>query len=427
MSSQKQALKEITKHMHSLLAEGYSASDLVKKLEKKMKKEEKISTGYHQTLNTFFPGPPPNNDNYHLVLPVGTYSINYDCVKGYFLKKISDFEISTKLYGDLTKNADRILKTFLDREGSTGALLCGMKGTGKTLSTKYISVEASKLEIPTIVINSCHCGEAFNHFIQQITQHCVIIFDEYEKVYRHKQELLLTLLDGVYPTKKLFLLTSNDRSKIGEKMLNRPGRLFYVVDFHGVNWELIKSYLEENLNNKANIEKVAAIAILMNKPNFDMIKALVEEMNRYDESPVEALKLLNIRPHFDDNGHNNFIVKCMNTKSGDKEEKCTSWIGNPMIDRIKLESVVLDCQYFVKVEPKERSLLFEKDGYKVKLTAMPQQEFTWCKIGCKIPLNNDHNTFNESSNIKDGRKRVVEVKCETSVKKLNLAGEILEE
>ena len=35
--------------------------------------------------------------------------------------------------------------------------------------------------------------------------------------------------------------------------------------------------------------------------NFDMLKALVEEMNRYNESPHEALKMLNAKPFSDKN------------------------------------------------------------------------------------------------------------------------------
>ncbi len=37
----------------------------------------------------------------------------------------------------------------------------------------------------------------------------------------------------------------------------------------------------------------------LNEFNFDMLKALVEEMNRYNETPTDALAMLNAKPEFD--------------------------------------------------------------------------------------------------------------------------------
>jgi len=335
-----------------------------------------MTTGYsEQEPGSFYPSSPPA---YHSSLPLGTYSVNYGCGR-YYLQKIDNFKITGKLYGDVTKNADRMLKTFMDRENSTGALLCGQKGSGKTLTTKYISSEAMKLNMPTLVVNSAYSGVRFNNFMQGIQQLCVVIFDEYEKVYEDQQEALLTLLDGVYPTKKLFLLTSNDRKKVGKYLLNRPGRLFYVIDFHGINWELINVYLEENLKDKSHIETVLAIAVLMSNPNFDMIKALVEEMNRYEESPMESLHFLNIRPQFNDKINYKVTVVDTDGKSSD-----TRWTGNPMKDSIKLKQITVTPEHFSKVEAASKSLIFMKDGYMVKLSNCPEAEFLWSKVGMAL-------------------------------------------
>ena len=115
-------------------------------------------------------------------LPVGTYTIAVS-QEGYFLKKIENFKPATgKIYGDLPNQATRILTTFLDRPTSTGILLAGEKGSGKTLLTKQVSLMAQEQSIPTIVVNSALKGEAFNAFLQLIEQPTVMIFDEYEKV-----------------------------------------------------------------------------------------------------------------------------------------------------------------------------------------------------------------------------------------------------
>jgi len=235
------------------------------------------------------------------MLPAGNYTIKVPPMGDMYLEHIEDFSIPSKVYGDCLKNTDRIMRTFLDRSAATGVMLTGEKGSGKTLLTKNIATELAKQhQIPTIVINQPLCGENFNTFIQNIDQPCVILFDEFEKVYdRDDQEKILTLLDGVFPSKKLFLITTNDKYRVDYHMRNRPGRIFYMLDFKGLDPNFIREFCMDNLKNKGHIDKIVNISSLFAEFNFDMLKALVEEMNRYNETPQEALRMLNAKPEFD--------------------------------------------------------------------------------------------------------------------------------
>lgn len=235
----------------------------------------------------------------HEKLPAGNYIVKTDMFGNHFLETISDFEIKGKLYGNNTRHADRIINTFLDRPSATGVMLVGEKGSGKTLLTKTIAINAAEMGIPTIVINTSYSGDKFNSFLQSIEQPCIILFDEFEKVYdEDSQEEILTLLDGVFPSKKLFLLTANDKWRVDKHMRNRPGRLYYMIEFKGVEDSFIKEYCEDNLKNKSHINSICQVAAVFDKFNFDMLKAIVEEMNRYNESPQEVLKLINAKPEF---------------------------------------------------------------------------------------------------------------------------------
>jgi hypothetical protein len=242
-----------------------------------------------------------NNLNISNDLPPGNYTVKFDNMsKEYSLEQIDSFSLPKKLYGNIQKNTNRILTTFLERPNTTGVMLSGEKGSGKTLLAKAISIKAAEMNIPTIIINHAWYGDGFNSFIQTIQQAAIIFFDEFEKVYSEKeqQEAVLTLFDGVYPTKKLFVCTCNDKYKVDVNMRNRPGRIYYMIDFTGLDVNFIREYCEENLNNKDNIGSVCNISSIFQQFNFDMLKAMVEEMNRYNETAAEVIRLINTKPEF---------------------------------------------------------------------------------------------------------------------------------
>lgn len=267
-------------------------------------------------------------------LPLGTYAAKIDD-NGYYYERIEDFTLPPKLYGNTTRHTDRILNTFNERPHGTGVFLEGEKGSGKTLLAKSIAIQAAKQGVVTIVVNQPLCGEGFNTFIQLLQQDAVIIFDEFEKVYDdEKQMMLLSLFDGVYPTKKLFIVTCNDSWKVDKHMKNRPGRLFYMLSFGGLEPEFIKEYAEENLVDKSQLEGLLQTASMFAKFNFDMLKALVEEMNRYKESAADAILMLNTKP----NGESTmFNVKL--TVDGVEmavKESNPHWRGNPFTDVVQI-------------------------------------------------------------------------------------------
>lgn len=232
-------------------------------------------------------------------LPVATYCVCFDDQTGqFYLDVIDDFTLPDRIYGSNTPYAERILNTFESRSGSTGAHLDGIKGSGKTLLSKQISVEAQKRGYPVIVVNSPFAGEVFNRFIQSINTECVILFDEFEKVFEKNelQNAVLTLFDGVYNSKKLFILTTNEADKVSRYMRNRPGRMFYALSFDSLDQSFIQEYLEENLDNKDHIEAFLRYTGIYTFFNFDMLQAVVEEMNRYGESLRDVLEFMNIEP-----------------------------------------------------------------------------------------------------------------------------------
>jgi len=277
----------------------------------------------------------------HDQLPAGNYVVKEMPMDGpLYLEHIESFEIKGKRYGDLDKNTDRILNTFMNRSASTGVMLAGEKGSGKSLLAKNLAVEAAaRYNIPCIVINAPWIGDKFNAFMQMIEQPCMVLFDEFEKVYDNDdQEKALTLLDGVFPSKKLFVLTCNDKWRVNQHMRNRPGRLFYMIDYKGLDTAFITEYCNDNLKPalQKHTDKLCQIASLFSQFNFDMLKATVEEMNRYDEAPEDALRMLNVKPEFDEG--NKFDVKIIRhgEELKDDELESNQWSGNPLQSMVRV-------------------------------------------------------------------------------------------
>lgn len=238
-------------------------------------------------------------------LPVGTYVVKYEKKsESYFLEMADQFESLPKYYGKTIAHADRILNTFFSRGRTMGVMLTGEKGSGKTLLAKEVSIRAAQRGISTLVINTNFHGDDFNQFIQSIGSTAVILFDEFEKVYdSSKQEHVLTLLDGTFPTNHLFVLTCNDKWRVDSHMRNRPGRIHYMIEFGGLSQEAVREYAVDRLVKQEYVEQLVKLSTLFAEFNFDMLKAIVEEMNLYGENPREAMELLNAKPEYERRGH----------------------------------------------------------------------------------------------------------------------------
>lgn len=291
-----------------------------------------MSTVFLRSGSVFRPASEADLDM-HQQLPAACYIIVKHPMTGALMFQTTDsFGLPPKLYGNIEARADRIINTYRDRPNSTGVLLSGEKGSGKTQLARLVAVKAAEQAgIPCIIINQAWVGDEFFALIQSVHQECIIFFDEFEKVYdSNEQKQVLTLLDGVFPSKKLFLLTCNDKWLINDHMRNRPGRIYYLLDFRGLDDQFILEYCEDALEAKQHIPSIRKVAKMFSEFNFDMLKAMVEEMNRYGETPEQVLEMLNARPTTDTEGTYKITLVVDGAEATRDSFYPTEWEGSPM-------------------------------------------------------------------------------------------------
>lgn len=243
----------------------------------------------------FYDEPKPN---YLEKLPLGTYNLEYDPIRyEYYLEEVEPLSTEA-MYGD-TSFDERIYHTFGTVDHNITALLCGVKGTGKTLEAKRIAINS---KLPVIQIKKKFTGELFVEFFSMLPPSCVFI-DEFEKLYdtnirsANKDEpadtTLLQLFDGVIRMKHLFILTSN-ASTLGDLFTDRLGRVMFKKAFGYLNDEQITIVAKNELKDKSKIDSLLTFNLMYGKMTYDVLRKIIHQMNNFNLGLGDIVKFLNL-------------------------------------------------------------------------------------------------------------------------------------
>lgn len=198
-----------------------------------------------------------------------------------------------------TKKDDLFIKRVLhsynnDTKNTTGILLTGDKGSGKTVTAKVI---AQKANLPIVVVHSETLLTELNDFFKSFDDPVCILFDEVDKNFATQD--LLTFLDGIQKTaKKLVVMTANDSNRIDEFLKNRCSRVRYYRNYNIL--EDAKEYAEMIAKDRGleNVEEVVNfITTKIKFPSIDNICSFIDEIVFTKEMQLtldEVLYFMNI-------------------------------------------------------------------------------------------------------------------------------------
>lgn len=192
------------------------------------------------------------------LIPGKIYDLKYDSWSEMsFLSENGELNLPDKIYecsGD-EEFMNRVLSYHKSsKKQTTGVLLSGKKGTGKSFLMKRIAKQSN---LPIIVVSDDYPCRNLIKFFKSINTEVCILFDELEKNSRYWNSTdLLKFLDGVESTcKKLVMMTSNDTNDLDENLFDRCSRIRYFRKYeYSDNVELIKNVLKEN-NIDENMKK----------------------------------------------------------------------------------------------------------------------------------------------------------------------------
>lgn len=238
-------------------------------------------------------------------LPPGVYKIAFNPMAGYSLIKSDPIEINEKIYGNHLKKVEKVYNSFKVFPRNLGVILSGDKGIGKSLFAKLLSVKAIENGYPVIMCDTPYPGIA--DFLGSIQQEIVVLFDEFDKTFAQlegqgdPQAEMLTLFDGLYMGKKLFIITCNELRKLNDFLVNRPGRFHYHFRFSYPNDAEVTEYLQDNIAEEfwGEIPAVAEFAKKVDL-NYDCLRAIAFELNMGSTFADAAadLNIINIEKNY---------------------------------------------------------------------------------------------------------------------------------
>lgn len=222
------------------------------------------------------------------------YTVSYDAYSDEIqLHEAPNLQLPSKLYvlEEDKKFMNKVLNYHKkNKNGITGVMLAGLKGSGKTVMAKEIAINSG---LPILLIdNSFRPSKLTKLFNKLQNIEMCVIFDEIDKLGEdYSDDYMLRVFDGISSSgKHLVLATCNDKKQVNEYLLDRCGRIRYYREFEEMGSKMITSVLRDKLNDKKEVDSCTEFIIKnFNVISFDNVSSFADEVNDYPTETYESL------------------------------------------------------------------------------------------------------------------------------------------
>lgn len=235
----------------------------------------------------------PNGADYDLI-PGKVYDLSYDRYSGDdVFKENGELSLPSKVY---TSKKDEFFKkrvlTYFNNAftDTTGVMLAGTKGTGKTIMAKVLAKESN---LPIIIVDPQYPEHRLIKYFKQISTPVCILFDEVDKSF--DTEKMLDFLDGLQKTsKKLVIMTCNNLGRVSEYLQDRCSRIRYLRKYTTEDNLKFLDVLIEDMGIK-NVKEVSTfcrenIKLL----SMDNIVAFLNEVKMLEDEDIKLEEIISV-------------------------------------------------------------------------------------------------------------------------------------
>lgn len=228
-------------------------------------------------------------------IPPSVYRISVDEQGLDLVRDRKRFSLPSKIYGEHHERLAAIMEAFEERACSTGVLLKGLKGSGKSLLAEHIGNKCLDLEMPVLLINTEIPPGLLKSVISLIGS-CMVYFDEYGKIYgKSAKDSMLALFSDSDLKNVMFVVTANEDKELNEYMLDRPGRFMFRIDYGDLTADIVKDVCRSNDINEELTEYLVAYSSVHHL-SFDILMYLVRQAQRVTTSKElnKRISILNV-------------------------------------------------------------------------------------------------------------------------------------
>lgn len=188
------------------------------------------------------------------------------------------FLVAERKFGDHNEFR-KILTEDYDRVGpSIGAILIGVKGSGKTMLAEDVCNHYLKLGLPIIRVNTVLPLPVLE-LVSAAAGPAVWYFDEFGKVYREdkdnsNREDLLSFFGNASRLGSIYLVTANNDSELSNFMVHRPGRFRYAFAFQAPKGEQLNEVFNHYMVDE-ELRPMLRAWVQQNDASYDVLCSIL--------------------------------------------------------------------------------------------------------------------------------------------------------